>query len=193
MRKMFILIILVLLNLVFLPNTDALAIDDLYKIGVNDVLNIKLIQPDQLESIETVSPDGFVSFPYIGGFKAEGLTLSEIQKEVENRLSKKYFAYPVVYVSLVESRSQKIIVYGEVVKPGTYPLDSNTTVLRAISMAGGFNKFGSSSRVKLLRAKKGAPGYDYIKVNVTAIMEGDSQADLLLESGDVLVISQGMF
>ena len=100
---------------------------------------------------------------------------------------------PVVLVSLQESRSKKFFVYGEVVKPGTYQLDDNTTVLKAISMAGGFTKFGSSSRVKLLRPHEMRAGYDNIKVDIKAVMNGDSEADLLIHPGDMVVVSEGVF
>ena len=78
-------------------------------------------------------------------------------------------------------------------KPGTYALEENTTVLRAISMAGGFNKFGSSSHVKVLRPLKDKPGYDAIKVNIKAVMDGNANEDLVLQPEDIVVVSEGVF
>ncbi len=162
---------------------------DLYVIGVDDILEIKLIQPDEITSQVTVAPDGTITFPFIGVVEVKGVTLPALKKEIESRLDAEYMAYPVVYVSLVESRSRKFFVYGEVIKPGTYPLEENTTVLRAISMSGGFTKYGSSSRVKLLRPKKDQIGYESIKININSVMDGEVQADMLLQSGDILVVS----
>jgi polysaccharide export outer membrane protein len=101
--------------------------------------------------------------------------------------------YPVVSVSLKESRSKKFFVYGEVNKPGTYIMEDNMSVLRAISIAGGFTKFGSSSNVKVLRPKKNAGGYDAIKVNIKAIMAGDAKVDIPLGPDDIVVVSEGVF
>lgn len=162
--------------------------ENIYTIGIDDILEIKLLQPDEITSRVTVSPDGFISFPFIGIVKAVDMTLPALQKEIEARLDAEYMAYPVVYVVLVESRSRKFFVYGEVIKPGTYSLEENTTVLRAISMSGGFSKYGSSSRVKLLRTKKDQTGYKSIKINIKAVMNGETQADILLQSGDILVV-----
>jgi len=67
------------------------------------------------------------------------------------------------------------------------------SVLRAISMAGGFTKFGSSSRVKVLRARHENTGYETIKIKIKDVMDGDSKADLLIENGDIVVISEGVF
>lgn len=164
-----------------------------YTIGVDDILEINVIKPDAISQEVIVSPDGTISFPYVGVIKVKGMLLEEVQETVERILADGYMKYPVVYVSLSESRSRKFFVYGEVEKPGTYPLDGQITVLRAISMAGGFSKYGSSSRVKLLRSRKDQPGYDNIKISIKSVMEGDLEADQVLQNGDILVISEGAF
>ncbi len=164
-----------------------------YTIGTEDILIIKVIQPEAVVQTVTVSPDGTISFPYVGTVMAKGKSLDAVRGEIEGRLADGYMKYPVVAVSLQESRSRKFFVYGEVNKPGPYPIEDNTTILRGISMAGGFTKFGSSSRVKLLRPKKNQLGYDSIKVNVNGVMNGDPEADLQLNPGDIIVVSEGVF
>lgn len=164
-----------------------------YALGIDDVVDIHVLQPEKLGVTVTVSPDGSVNFPYIGMVRARGLTLTQLQEEIRRRLSDGYMKYPVVSVSLRETRSKKFFVYGEVLKPGTYLLDENTTVIKAISMAGGFTKFGSSSRVRVLRPKPDDAGYDSMRVNIGAAMSGDSKADVVLRSGDIVVVSEGVF
>lgn len=164
-----------------------------YKVGIEDVLDISVLQPEKLTTTVTVSPDGSISFPYIGNVNVKGLVLAEIQNQIQARLADGYMKYPVVSVSLRESRSKKFFVYGEVMKPGTYYLEDKTTVLKAISMAGGFTKYGSSSRVKVLRPKKGDAGYESIKVNINAVMDGATDADILLMPEDMVVVSEGVF
>ncbi len=163
-----------------------------YKVGIGDVLTISVLRPEEITTIVNVAPDGTISFPYIGQIKVKGLTLSQIESLIQEKLSEGYMKYPVVSVSLRESRSRKFFVYGEIVKPGAYFLDENTTVLKAISMAGGFTKFGSS-KVKILREKKDGKGYKIIKVNIKAIMDGKSEEDILLQPGDIVVVSEGVF
>ncbi|MCX7927011.1 MAG: polysaccharide export protein [Candidatus Omnitrophica bacterium] len=164
-----------------------------YRIGVDDVLDITVLQPEKLAVTVTVAPDGTINFPYIGPVKANGLTLVELQSEIQKRLSEGYMKYPVVSVFLRENRSKKFFVYGEVVRPGTYSLEENMTVIKAISVAGGFTKFGSASRVKVLRPKEDKAGYEAIKVNINAAMAGDSNADLVLRQGDIVVVSESAF
>jgi len=164
-----------------------------YSVGIGDVLSINVLQPDHFETKITVAPDGSIMFPYIGSVRVEGRGLEDIQNEIEGRLAEGYMKYPVVAVSLLESHSKKFFVYGEVVKPGSYLLEQSMTILRGISMAGGFNKFGSSSRVKVLRLRKQGTGYENIKINLKNVMDGEPDADILLQSGDIIVVSEGIF
>jgi protein involved in polysaccharide export with SLBB domain len=164
-----------------------------YTVGPEDVLQVQTIQPEQLSINATVSPDGFISFPYIGNIKVKDKTLTEIQEEITKYLADGYMKYPIVVVTLQESKSRKFFVYGEVNKPGTYPLEEQTTVLRAISMAGGFTKYGSSSRVKILKSQAKGPGYETVKVDIGQVMEGNAHEDPVLSSGDIVVVSEGIF
>ena len=170
----------------------AQAIASEYTVGIDDVMDISVLQPEKLLTSVVVSPDGAITFPYIGSVVVRGMTLSQVQQAIQDKLADGYMKYPVVSVSLKESRSRKFFVYGEVLKPGTYYINENITVLRAITMAGGFTKFGSS-KVKILRPKQGKPGYDTVQVNIKAVMDGAAQEDVLLAPEDIVVVSQGLF
>jgi polysaccharide biosynthesis/export protein len=164
-----------------------------YTVGVDDVLEINVLQPETLKAVVTVSPDGTITYPYIGSVKVKGLTVPQVEAEVQKRLADGYLKYPVVSASLQETRSRKFFVYGEVLKPGPYMIEENMTVLRAISMAGGFTRFGSSSRVKVLRPKASGTGYDTLKVNINEVMKGITEEDIEILQGDIVVVSEGVF
>src|SRR3989338_2577249 len=78
--------------------------NEAYTIGVDDILEISVLQPDELLRIVNVAPDGTITFPYIGTIKVKDLTITQIQKEVQDALADGYMKYPVVVVSLQESR-----------------------------------------------------------------------------------------
>jgi polysaccharide export outer membrane protein len=164
-----------------------------YIIGADDILTVSILQPDPMTNDMTVSPDGNISVPYIGNVIVKGQNLAEVQKEIQTRLGDGYMKYPTVVVSLKQSNSRRFFVYGEVIHPGPYPLEENTTVLRAISMAEGFTRFGSASKVKVLRPREKSTGYTMIPLNIKAIMDGDCSADQVLQSGDIVVVSEGVF
>ena len=164
-----------------------------YTVGADDILEITVSRPEMIQNVVTVAPDGTISFPYIGVITVAGNTLPAIQQQIENALEDGFMKYPVVTVSLQQSLSRKFFVYGEVIKPGNYLLDEHTTVLKAISIAGGFSKFGSSSKVKVLRQNDDGVGYTSIKVNMKDVMNGESEKDILVGPGDIVVVSEGIF
>ena len=164
-----------------------------YTVGPQDILGIDIFEPEKISTRATVSPDGSITAPYIGQVQVGGLTPYLIRVAIEKRLSDGYLKSPSVMVSLLESHSRRFFVYGAVNRPGEYDMADKMSVLRAISMAGGFTKFGSSSRVKVLRAKANETGYETIKINIKAVMDGDSKADLPIENGDIIVTSEGIF
>ena len=161
-----------------------------YHVGIDDTLEVNILQPEKLMVAATVAPDGSISIPYIGSISVQDKTLNQIEKEIQAKLADGYMKYPIVSISLRESRSRKFFVYGEVVKPGAYLLEENTTVLKAISITGGFTKYGSSSRVKILRPKKNQEGYETIKVNINQVMENNE--DIPIQPGDIIIVSEGI-
>jgi len=178
---------------IFLLFIASFGFAQVYTIGIGDILEIAILQPDPMTSRVTVSPGGDISVPYIGSVYVKGRTIAGAQSLIQQKLANGYLKYPVVTVSLVESRSRSFTISGEVNRPGNYAILENTTVLKAISIAGGFTRFGSSSRVKILRSRKDRPGYISIKVDLKAVLDGDASADIVIEPGDIIVISEGVF
>lgn len=164
-----------------------------YKVGIGDIVEVRILRPDTITDRSTVSPSGEISVAYIGSVQVKGKSITEIQKNVQVRLGSGYLKYPVVVVSLIESHSRNFTVSGEVIRPGNYQLQENTTILKAISIAGGFTRFGSKSRVKLLRPFPDKPGYQTIKINLQKAMDGDAKEDVMLHPGDIVIISEGFF
>jgi len=164
-----------------------------YLVGVGDVLEVSVQEPEVISRLVTVAPDGTITFVYVGSLYVKGLDVPQIQKKIQDALSKTFLKYPVVLVSLTESNSKQFMVYGEINKPGAYPLKGTTTVLRAISIAGGFTRFGAASKVKILRPRADELGYDTIKIKINKVMEGDSTEDIQIKEDDMIVVSEGVF
>lgn len=184
--------LITILILLFLISEFPVIADE-YKVGIGDILEIRILRPDPSTDRVSVSPSGDISVAYLGSVKVKDKTITEIQQNIQWRLAHGYFKNPVITVSLIESRSRNYTITGEITTPGTYSLGENTTVLKAISVAGGFTRFGSKSKVKVLRPRKDRPGYSKIEVDIGKVMDGDARADIVLESGDIVVISEGFF
>jgi polysaccharide export outer membrane protein len=159
-----------------------------YKIGPEDVLEVIVWRNTDLTKEVTVRPDGKVSLPLIGDVMALGLTPAQLTKEVVARL-KEYKENPNVSVVVKQVNSYGVYVLGEVVHPGKYQLKTYTTVLQAVSMAGGFTPYASKRKMFLLRKVPEKDTEIRIAIDYDEIVSGDdSTHNTVLIPGDTLVV-----
>ncbi|OGT36740.1 MAG: hypothetical protein A3F12_00455 [Gammaproteobacteria bacterium RIFCSPHIGHO2_12_FULL_38_14] len=119
-----------------------------YRVGVYDILNIIVWNHPELTTVSTqmsspsqsgllVSADGTIAFPFAGTFKVAGYTIPEVQRIIEQRISK-YIRNPQVTVRVTEFRSKEIQVMGEVGGAKTVPLtDKPFSLMDALNQSGG--------------------------------------------------------
>ena len=70
-------------------------------------------------------------------------------------------------------RAESVYVFGQVKNPGAYPVQRTTTVLQALSLAGGVTERGATGRIKIVRNENGKTVE--IKVQLTDIVRpGDT-------------------
>ena len=84
----------------------------------------------------TVAPDGTIQLPLIGNVPAIGLSLDEIEREINARYRMKLSGISVTPV-LTTRAPRFIYVVGQVDTPGQFTLTGPTTALQAIALAGG--------------------------------------------------------
>ena len=191
MKRLFLLFMFVCFVISFASHIEAQVSEtDLYEISINDVLDIKVLDHNELMVLTAVSADGTINFPYIGAIYIKGMNLSEIEEEITKRLSEGYVKYPVVTVSLIKSMSKKIFAYGELNRRGEIPFEENMTVVKAISIAGGIRADGLYGKVKVRRKQKGNPGYKDIEIDLKDTIEGSATEDMLLQPDDIVIVER---
>ena len=159
-----------------------------YKIGPEDVLEVIVWRNQDLSKVVTVRPDGKVSLPLIGDVVAVGLTPDQLTREVVSRL-KDYKENPNVSVVVQQVNSYGIYVLGEVAHPGKYQLKSYTTVLQAVSMAGGFTPYAAKNKMFMLRKIPDKDTEVRIPIDYDEIVSGeDSTHNAIMIPGDTLVV-----
>ncbi|HEV3004452.1 MAG TPA: polysaccharide biosynthesis/export family protein [Pirellulales bacterium] len=89
-----------------------------------------------------VTPEGTVQLTAIGVVPAQGLSLDELKRELDERLAARVEGVELTPV-LVSRAPRYAYVVGEVKKPGRYELAGPTTVMQVISLAGGWNRGGN--------------------------------------------------
>ena len=76
---------------------------------------------------------------------------------------------------------------GKVIKPGPVQLTGSTTVLQAISLAGGVDKFADLNAIKVLRGS--GKSQSTVPVNYNSLIKGQNlDSNILLNSGDTILV-----
>lgn len=127
-------------------------LDKDYIIGPEDILEIKVWDNEDLNSIVEVSQEGTFTFLLIGRIQANGLSVFELKDLIEKKLADGYLVSPQVTITVQEYKSRKVFILGEVNKPGSYPLKGNTHILGLISQAGGITD-SAGQTITIVRPK----------------------------------------
>jgi protein involved in polysaccharide export with SLBB domain len=157
-------------------------------IGVGDVVEIQIVGEEKLPRLFTVASNGTVDLPYIKRVHVAGLEPETLSDVIAARLiAGDFLTNPDVSVSVKEANSKRVEVIGEVQKPGSLPLQPGMTLVRAISLAGGFNGIADKDKVTILRKVKG--GIKSATVSVQAIID-NRLPDVPLQAGDSISVAQ---
>ncbi len=158
-----------------------------YTVQPGDVLEVNVWKEEGLQQDVLVRPDGGMSFPLVGDFKAKGLSLEQIQEVISERLTK-YISDPVVSVSARQLMGHKIFVIGKVNKPDQFHVNRYVDVMQALSLAGGMTPFASVNNILILRRDDNGKE-KAIKFRYGDVEDGDDlEQNIILQSGDVVVV-----
>jgi polysaccharide export outer membrane protein len=157
-----------------------------YTLELGDVLLISVWEEPDLKEEVIVRPDGKISFPLAGDVPALGLTFYQLKKKLTKRL-KEYIKYPIVSISFRKLGGKKVIVLGEVNKPGVYSVTGKQTVLEAIAKAHGFTLDAVKSSVIHIRGGLQAPQGTRLDLS-SAIKETEVGQNIALQSEDIVYV-----
>ncbi len=185
--------------------------DEPYRIGREDVLDISVWQSPELTKPVIVESDGAISYGVLGRLPAAGLTLAEVEKNITQKLAQGYVNDPKVSVSVKEYNSKKILVFGEVGKPGLYKIRQALPLLEMLFLVGGVKP--DAKRMTVIRAQSGdaekvpeglkpqespaqprADGSEKTvrEVDLIALLsKGDLSQNILIEPGDTIYVATG--
>jgi polysaccharide export outer membrane protein len=97
-----------------------------------------------------INPDGTIQLPGIGSVPAQGLTTDELKREIDERYRAIVYGIDVTPV-LVQIATRYVYVIGEVPRPGRYDMTGPTTVMQALTLAGGWNIGGNLRQIVIFR------------------------------------------
>ena len=204
------LVNLVLLALVLAPLNSAAqqepaqssgAQQPAYVVGPNDILGVTVYDQPQLSRTYSVQADGSLTFPLIGRVKVGGLTTSDVEAELRQRLSQGYLKNPQVGVIVEQYRSQQIFVIGEVRTPGSLQFTGSMTVLEALARVGSTTERAGAEAV-IVRPPAGSAALDaaaiaraqqenganVLRVDLQRLQSGALAQSVTLQGGDTIFV-----
>jgi polysaccharide export outer membrane protein len=153
-----------------------------YVLGPEDKLRISVFRRDEMTTEVTVSTSGRISYYLAGDMDASGLTAFELRDRLQAKLVQ-YIKAPEVYVEILEHRSHKVFVLGQVNNPGVYRMKNDYTLLEAISESGGITRDAYLDGAYVVRDGK------VLIVNFYELLEkGNMGENIPLVKGDVIYI-----
>ncbi len=98
-----------------------------------------------------VDNEGYINFPVVGRLKVGGLTKSECENLILDKI-RPYMAETENPVVTVRMSSYSVSVLGEVARPGSFQVArEKITILEALAQAGDLTIYGVRDKVKLIR------------------------------------------
>jgi polysaccharide biosynthesis/export protein len=168
-----------------------------YRIGAQDILRITVWNHPELTnpsgtanelSGRVVNSDGKFFFPFVGRIQAAGKTVEEIRDDLSKGLGP-YLKNPQIDVSVLQYRSQRVFLSGEIRTPGALQVtDISPRITEAIAQAGGLSPEADLSNVTVTR------GNTIIPIDLNRLYyQGDLQQNLLLQHDDVVNVPDRRF
>ena len=184
------------------PAKTAALPDSGYVLGPDDQIVMHAMEsPEISDKPFLIGTNGNITLPLAGRVKAGGLTVEQLETELNARL-KTYVKDPQVAVTVVEFRSQPVSVFGAVGTPGVIQLRGRKTLYEVLSMAGGLRETAGSSITVTRRRENGEvplPGskvdptgqFSTAELNVQEILAGKNPAaNIEIKPNDVISVSE---
>ena len=176
-----------------------------YVLGPDDEIMIRGIEApeisDKPDKPVLIGTNGNITLPLIGRVKAGGLTVEQLEAELNTRF-KEFIQEPQISVTVTEFRSQPVSVFGAVTKPGVVQLRGRQTLYEVLSMAGGprdtagsiltVTRPRQSGEIPLPGAKVDPTGqFSSVELNVQEILEGKNPAaNIEIKPNDIISVSE---
>jgi polysaccharide biosynthesis/export protein len=107
-------------------------------IGPGDEVHVQVFDTPDLNEDARVTDSGELPLVLGGKIKLASLTPVEAARSIEAALiSSHVMYYPRVMVTVTQYATQNVTVFGQVLKPGTYPIDTPRSVVDVLGLAGG--------------------------------------------------------
>ena len=158
------------------------------KLSTGDVLDIRFFHTPELNTVQTIRPDGKIDLQLVGEVVAQGRTPLELKKELTERYSKHIGQLDITII--VQSFSnRRVYVGGEVTIPGSIPMPGRLTALEALILAGGIDlESGKYRNVLIIRNENGK--WTGGRLDLEKILNGEQTEPVYLKPLDIVYVPE---
>jgi len=167
----------------FINALDNMPASGSYQLGPGDTLNITIWGSFTGNHELTVDRNGEIAIPKIGVVNVSGLAYDQARESIRKAISRYYKNFEL-NVTLGKIKTIQIFAVGEVENPGSIPVSSLSTVINALSAAGGPTRNGSLRTIRLMRDGKTVNEIDLYEM----LLSGDRSKDMRLQNGDTIFV-----
>ncbi len=129
--------------------SDVQKIEPGYLIGPEDILHIEVWKHPDISGDVAVNYRGEILLPPLRKIGVMGLTVSQLEEKLTEALLR-YLIDPIVFVSVKEYNSQRVIALGETTT-GMYTLKRRTNLVQFLGQTGGITEKADPFHVKLIK------------------------------------------
>lgn len=158
---------------------------EIFRLGAGDVLSVTVWKQPDLSMQLPVLPDGTLRYPLVGELAVQGRSLAEVEQELTTKMRAQLRA-AVVSVTVVQAKSFRLYVLGEVLRPGEFILRAPLTLVQALATAGGLTPFARHDAIIIVRHTKSGEVREIFDYD--AYLRGDTPRDPWLKPGDTVIV-----
>ncbi len=141
--------------------------------------------PAEISGTQRVQPDGTITVQEVGTVHVAGLTRSEIEAFLSERVSLYYTDNADINV-IITARPKQYYILGEVSSEGAKPLNGELNVFDAVLSARPKDSSANLGRVRLIRADPVDPLV--IPINFNDMLSGDSTYNVSIMENDIIYV-----
>jgi len=154
-----------------------------YLLGPGDQFTLTLWGTTEGIYTFKVTKEGDITLPKVGVVPVAGIKFGVLEDTLRRHLSK-YYSNFNLSVAMGTLKTITVYVVGEVASPGSYTVNSLTTVFGALHAAGGPSKQGTLRKVQVLRSGKVIKNLDLYDF----LLGGDRSHDIKLQTDDTVFV-----
>jgi len=148
-----------------------------YLVDDGDVLQITVYDHVELSTTVMISSNGSITFPLLGQLQVVGTSIPQISAMITNLLADGFIVNPQVNVFITKFRNQNIFVNGQVKKPGVIQFEDGMTLIKVISLSGGFTDTADDKQISITRRQ-----------NDQEVTVKDPDLNCTIQPGDVISV-----